>query len=132
MTLRDLRNNVSPAHSLEPAVRPTGTYTGTGVDLQGYHSALLLVHFGAYTHGTHTPTLEHSDDNPSYATVGAAELDGSLSAVSAGGGANSVQLVGYKGSKRYVRAVMTVASGATGAASAATIVRGTPVTMPTA
>ena len=130
MTVRDLKNNIDAAHSLEPAVRPTGTYNGTSVDLAGYHAALLLLYVGAYTNGTHTPTLEHSDDNVSFTTASAAELDGSFTPISSAGSANSVQRVGYRGSKRYVRAVMTVASGATGAASAALIVRGMPVTQP--
>ncbi len=124
MTLRDLTHLVDAAPSLDPAVRATGTYNGTGVDLMGYGSAALVVQFGAYTNGTHTPSLEHSDDNVSFAAVSAAELDGTLTAVSSAGGASTVQRVGYRGSKRYVRAVMVVAAGATGAASNALIVRG--------
>lgn len=130
MTIRDIKNNLTENHSLEPAVRPTGTYNGAGVDLQGYNAAMLVVYFGAYTNGTHTPSLEHSDDNAAFTAVGAAELEGSLTAVSSAGGANTVQVVGYKGSKRYVRGVMTVASGATGAASCGLIVRGEPAQMP--
>jgi len=124
MTTSDLRNVIDAAHSLEPAVRATGTYNGTGVDLQGANAAAVLVYFGAYTNGTHTPSLEHSDDNSSFAAVGASELDGSFTAVSSAGGANTLQRVGYRGSKRYVRAVMVVASGATGAASVAAILKG--------
>lgn len=124
MTTRDLRNMLDAAHSLEPAVRATGTLTGSGVDLLGYNAAAMLVYFGAYTNGTHTPSLEHSDDNVSFSAVSAAELEGSFAPVSSGAGVNSVQRVGYKGGKRYLRAVMTVASGATGAASSALILRG--------
>ena len=123
MTLRDIRNNVDELHSLEPAVRPTGTYNGAGVDLQNFHSAMMVVYFGAYTNGTHTPSFEHSDDNSSFAAIPAAELDGSFTAVASAAGANTVQRVGYRGSKRYVRAVMTVASGAAGAASCAMVLR---------
>jgi len=124
MTVRDLKNNIDAAHSLEPAVRPTGTYNGVGVDLAGYGAAMLLVHFGAYTNGTHTPGFEHSDDNASFSAITAADLEGSLSAVNSSGGVNTLQRVGYRGNKRYVRATMVVASGATGAASAASIIRG--------
>lgn len=124
MTIRDLKNTLDAAHTLEPMVRATGTANGAGVDLQGYNAAMAVVYFGAYTNGTHTPSLEHSDDNSSYSAVQAADLDGSFTAVSSSGGAYSVQRVGYRGAKRYLRAVMTVASGATGAASTALILRG--------
>ncbi len=123
MTIGDIKNNIDANHSLEPAVRPTGTYNGAGVDLQGANAAAVLVYFGAYTNGTHTPSLEHSDDNVSFSSA-AAELDGSFTAVSSAGGVNTLQRIGYRGSKRYLRVVMVVASGATGAASAATIIRG--------
>lgn len=123
MTTRDLKNKIDAVHSLEPAVRPTGSYNGAGVDLAGFHAAMVLVYFGAYTNGTHTPSLEHSDDNSSFSAVAAAELEGSLTAVGSSGGANTLQRVGYRGAKRYLRAVMTVSGGATGAASASVILR---------
>ena len=123
MTTRDIRNNTETLHSLEPAIRPTGTYNGVGADLRGISAAMVAVYFGAYTNGTHTPALEHSDDDVSYTAVPAADLDGSFTAVNSAGGANTVQRVGYRGAKRYIRAVMAVTSGATGAASAAFILR---------
>lgn len=130
MTIKDIRNNVDELHSLEPAVRPTGTYNGAGVDLQGFHSAMMVVYFGAYTNGTHTPSFEHSDDGTTFTAIAAADLDGSFTAVASGAGANTVQRVGYKGSRRYVRAVMAVTSGATGAASCAMILRAHPGSAP--
>lgn len=130
MTIRDIKNKLEAVHSLAPAVRPTGTANGAGVDLRGFSAAMAVVHFGAYTNGTHTPTLEHSDDDVSYATVSASDLDGSFTAVVDGTGANTIQRVGYRGAKRYLRAVITVASGATGAASAAQIIRGMPGSAP--
>lgn len=123
MTVKDIKNNIDIAHSLEPAVRATGTANGAAVDLQGYHAAALVVYFGAYTNGTHTPALEHSDDGTTFSATTASDLDGSFTAVASAGGANTLQRVGYRGSKRYLRAVMTVASGATGAASAAVVIR---------
>lgn len=123
MTTRDLVHMIEPAASLDPAVRATGTHNGTGVDMQGYNSACMVVQFGAYTNGTHTPSLEHSDDNSSFSAVSAAELDGAFTAINSSGAVGTVQKVGYRGSKRYLRAVMVVASGATGAASSATIAR---------
>jgi len=130
--MRDLNDQVDVALSLVPAARVNGTLNGTGVDLRGYDSAMLVVSFGAYTDGTHTPSLQHSDDNSSFATVTAAELTAAFTAVSSAGGANSVQRVGYLGSKRYVRAVLTVTGATTGALSDASVVRGTPRNAPLA
>lgn len=126
MTMRDLNDQVDVALSLVPAARVNGTFNGAGVDLRGYDSAMLVVSFGAYTDGSHTPSLQQSDDNSSFTTVAAAELSGSLTAVSSAGGANSVQRVGYLGSKRYVRAVLTVTGATTGALSDASVVRSAP------
>lgn len=129
MATHDLENKVSVAASLNPAAR-TASANGTAVDLQGFNSAMLVVQFGAYTDGTHTPNLEHSVDGVSYAACDANSLNGTLVAVSSGAGAGTVQKVGYTGGRRYVRAVMTVTGATTGALSAATIVRGHPAQAP--
>lgn len=129
MTTRDIKNNVDVASSLEPALRATGTSNGSGVDLQGYGSAMMVVHFGAYTNGTHTPSLEHSDDNTTFTAAAASDMDGSFTAVSSSA-SGTTQRVGYRGSKRYIRAVMTVASGATGCYSGALVVRGQAAQVP--
>ncbi|MDD3446192.1 MAG: hypothetical protein PHS60_12330 [Zavarzinia sp.] len=123
MTLRDLKTELAPAHSLAPALR-TSTATGAAVDLRGYDGAAVLVHVGAYTDGTHTPSLEASSDGVSYAAVTAGDLLGGFAAVAAGGDANSVQIVGYMGPARYLRAKMTVAGASTGAATGVTVLRG--------
>jgi hypothetical protein len=121
--MRDLHNNISAAISVAPAVR-TATVNGSGVDLQGYEAAEAIVHFGAYTDGTHTPKLQESDDNSTWSDVAAGDQLGSFSAVSSGGGANTIQAVGYKGAKRYIRVVLTLAGTTTGAGSEALVVRG--------
>lgn len=132
MTLRNLYRNAKPSLSLAPAARVTGTFNGTGVDLRGYDSALISVAFGAYTDGTHTPSVQHSTDNAMFTAVAASDLDGSLAAVSAAGSTNSVQCVGYVGANRYVRVVMTVAGATTGALSSALVVAGHPRSAPVA
>lgn len=131
MTLRNLYRNVKASTSLAPAARVTGTANGTGVDLRGYDAAMIVVAFGAYTDGTHTPSVQHSADNSSYTAVSASELDGALSPVSSAGGANSVQSVGYLGSQRYVRVVMTVSGASSGALSTAQVIAGEPRCAPT-
>jgi len=124
MTMRDLNDEVDVALSLSPAARVNGTFNGTSVDLRGYDSAMLVVNFGAYTDGTHTPSLQHSDDGSSFAAVAATDINGAFTAVSSAGGANSTQRVGYIGSKRYVRGVLVVSGATTGALSEACVVRG--------
>jgi hypothetical protein len=117
--MKDLKNNVTLASSLNPAAR-TATASGTGADIQGVESAIVLFSCGAITDGTHTPSIEHSDVLGSgYVAVPASDSIGSLVAMTA----NSVQQIGYIGMKRYVRAVITVAGATTGAVNSACVVR---------
>lgn len=126
MTIKTLSKNVTVSPSLNPAARVNGTTNGTGVDLRGYDSAMLCVAFGAYTDGTHTPSVQHSVDNSTFTTVSASDLEGAFAAVSSAAGQNAVQSVGYIGSNRYVRVVMTVTGATTGALSAAFVAAGSP------
>ena len=131
MTLKNFYRNVKVTPSVSPAARVNGTTNGTGVDLRGFDSAMIAVEFGAYTDGTHTPSVQHSADNSTFTTVSASDLDGAFTAVSSAGGANSVQAVGYIGALRYVRVVMTVTGATTGALSAAQVIAGHPRSVPT-
>ncbi len=124
MAIRDTATEALPAHSLAPAVRTNGTVNGSGVDLQGYEASFALVHFGAWTDGTHTPKLQESDDNSSFTDVAAGDQLGTFTAVASAPGANTIQKVAYRGAKRYIRVVMTTSGATTGAASGASIVRG--------
>lgn len=120
--LRDINARINPALTLSPAAR-TATANGSTVDTQGFGSAAFVVAFGAYTDGTHTPSAQHSDDGTTWTTCAATEIDGTFTAVSSAGGANTVQRVGYLAAKRYLRVVMTIAGATTGAATTALIVR---------
>ena len=119
--MRDLKNNLSEATSLAPAAR-TATANGTGVDLRGYDSAQVLFVVGAITDGTHTPKVQESDDDSTYTDVAAADQDGTLANIAA----NTNQVVGYKGTKRYLRAVSTVSGATTGGVYSAVVIRGNP------
>ncbi len=116
MVMRSFLRNILISPSLAPAAR-TSSATGSAVDLRGFDAAVVAGSFGAYTDGTHTPSLQHSVDGSTYTTVSASDLDGAFAAVSGSGGANSVQSVGYVGARRYVRVVMTVAGATSGAVS---------------
>lgn len=131
MTICDLASNVDVVQSLGPAAR-NASANGAAADLRGYDSAMIVVSFGTWTDGTHTPSVQHSVDGTTYTTVAASDLSATLNAVSSGAGSNTVQRVNYSGERRYVRVVMTVAGATTGAVSTAEIVRGNPRQAPLA
>ena len=120
--MQDLSNNVSPAVSLPAAVR-TAAANGTGVDLQGYEGALVLVDVGAegdtLSSSVHFEvSLEESDDNSTFTDVAQAGIvDGTISSGgiflnldgTTGGDPDStgcVFRVEYVGGKRYIRVVL--------------------------
>jgi hypothetical protein len=121
---RDLKTTLDVVQSLAPAARTNGTATGAAVDLQGFDGAVLEFSAGAWTDGTHTPALHESADGTTYAAVGTADQQGTLTALSGTAQQNAVQRVGYIGSKRYVKAMVVTASATTGALSAANVIRG--------
>ena len=120
--MRDLSNNLVIDNSLINAVK-TAAANGTGVDLQGYESALAVVSVGAEGDTLSSSiyfevSLEHSDDNSTYTDCVQADIvDGTIAA----GGiwlkldgttdgnpdtAGGQWQVGYVGGKRYVRLVL--------------------------
>jgi hypothetical protein len=127
MPLYDLRNNINILQTLAPATR-TATATGGSVDTGPFNSAVVEFSAGAITDGTHTPSVEVSDDNSIWTAVANADLQGELSALSA----NSVQRVGYVGGGRYIRGVVTVAGATSGGVSGANVILGHPATGPVA
>ena len=80
------------------------------------------------TDGTHTPSVEESDDDSTYTAVAAADLLGSLANLAS----NVGQSVGYRGGKRYIRARIAVSGATTGALDAALVIRGNAVQQPLA
>lgn len=134
MAIRDLLRNTFVSISLPPAARVNGTATGTTVDLRGYDGAMIAVSFGAYTDGTHTPSVLQSVDGVTFVPCGyGTDLDGAtnLTAVSSSAGANTVQQIGYIGSQRYLAVVMTTTGATTGAVSSASVIAGYPRSGPT-
>jgi hypothetical protein len=127
--LRDLRSQINAALSLNPAAR-TATANGSSVDLQGFGSAALFVLFGTWTDGTHTPSLQDSDDGTTFTNVATVDMDGAFTAVSSAGGNGTVQRVGYLGNRRFLRIVMTITGATTGAVSSAIVVRGAAAQQP--
>lgn len=116
--MKSLHPNLSRGVTLQPLIRPTATYNGTGVDIANYADVQVIVITGAITNGTHAYSLEHSTDNSTWAAVSASDMVGTL----ANGSDSTTQAVGYLGSRRYLRVVQTVTSGATGANTCALVV----------
>lgn len=122
--MRDISEVLSAAVSVAPAAARTTSTNGTGVDLRTYDAACVVFTPATITDGTHTPKLQESSASGSgYTDVAAGDLVGSLSALAS----NTVQTVGYRGGKRYIRAVITVTgSPSTGGIYSATVIRGRP------
>ena len=139
--MKDLSNNIAPAVSIINAVK-TAAANGTGVDLQGYESATVLVEVGAEGDTLSSSvyfevSLEHSDDDSTYTDVAQADIiDGTISSggifLKLDGTANGnpdtageIYRVGYVGGKRYVRVVLAkTGTHSNGTPLGAMIVRG--------
>jgi hypothetical protein len=131
---RSVYNHSRAMASLHPAAR-TATANGTGVDrLQGrvyYRSAMVMVHTGAITDGTHTISVEDSADNTTFAAVADEFLQGTEPALGSADD-NEVHEIGYTGSKRYLRVTATVSGATTGGIYAAAVLLGDPTKPPVA
>jgi photosystem II stability/assembly factor-like uncharacterized protein len=134
--MRQSLYNVARAKAtLAVALRTNGTVNGTTVDLHenkdAARSAMLIVHTGTITDGSHAITLQESDNGSSWATVAAADLQGSAPTVTSTDDDVLFEL-GYVGSKRYLRAVVVTSGATTGGTLGATIVRAFPRRTPIA
>lgn len=130
MTIRrDINKDVSVANTLLPNVR-TSTGSGTGVGLAGYRKAMFIAHIGTVTDGTFAFDPEESDDNSTWSNIAAGDMSGSFTNATSSAD-DTVQEVGYLGSKRYIRCNVTVTgSPSTGGAIGVTVVRGAALTLP--
>jgi len=125
MANQDLKNNISVATTLAPDAY-TANVTGNTVDLNGYESAAIVAVVGAITDGTHSLTVQESDDGSTWSDVDASQLQGSFADLAS----NTNQEVGYIGNKRYIRVNTTVAGATDGGKYAVVIVRGNPKVAP--
>jgi len=128
MAMKDLHNNVNAAISLTVAAR-TATTNGASVDLAGFNAAEVFVVTGTITDGTHTISLEESDDNTTFSTVAASNLLGSAPTITAPDD-DKVFRFGYVGGKRYVRVKTTVSGATSGGTYGAIVLRGYPIHAP--
>lgn len=130
--MRDIYGEVLVKASFKPALR-AATANGTAVDrVDGsnasmYQDALVVINSGVVTDGTHTITIEDSDDNSAWATVAAGFLEGDTPPALITTNDDTVYETRYIGGKRYLRVVTTVTgSPSTGGLYAAEVVLSNP------
>ena len=129
MTRRDLNKDVAVVSTLLPNVR-TSTTSGATVDLAGFREAMFIAHVGTITDGTFAFDPEESDDDSTWTNIAAGDLSGSFTNATSSAD-DTVQEVGYRGSKRYVRCNVTVSgSPSTGGAIGVTVVKAGARTLP--
>lgn len=127
--MRDLKSQIDSVQSLLPAARTNGTATGAAVDLQGFQGAVAEFVAGAWTDGSHTPTIFDSADGTTYAQAAAQDLQPGV-AVAGTAQQNANQRVGYLGSKRYIKPALITTGATTGAVVGANVLRGYPNNAP--
>jgi hypothetical protein len=137
--LRSMKSVVSVVSSILPNVVNNDTDgTGVGVDLRGYHSALVIFHVGASgdtLSGSVKLELrvqESAELATGYTDVAQADLEG-VQATTIDDAAEDevVHVFGYKGSKRYIRAFVDATGTHTnGTPCSAVVVRGLPTHAP--
>lgn len=122
MGYKDLFNNNIVTSSIDPDTYDA-TVNGASVDRKLSDSLLAIIVVGDWTDGTHTFSLEESDDDSTFTAVAAAQVQGTNPVVVDGAADdNQTYTMGYLGIKRYVRVISTVTgSPSTGAVYGATI-----------
>jgi|TARA_B100000085_G_scaffold34295_1_gene28172 hypothetical protein len=137
--MKDLANNISAAQSLAPAVRTSDT-NGTGVDLQGFESATIIVDTGAegVTFSGSVKIdfkLEESSDDSTYTAVtsatavtdGTVDSNGVFLTLDDNAETPQIASIGYVGGARYIRVVADfTGSHSTGTPVAASVIKGSP------
>ncbi|MEE8535429.1 MAG: hypothetical protein V3S45_05230 [Kiloniellales bacterium] len=138
MTMRDLHNNTAVVRAVRPQTITSSNIASSGIDLQGFNAAEIVVEFGDIDEMGGSPVgaakvdtqLEHSDDDVTYADVALADVIGPAS-VSAGivssvtTDADPVE-VGYIGEKRYIRVTLKPTGLTNGGPIAALVIKGHP------
>jgi hypothetical protein len=132
--MRDIGQALSSTPSILPAAaRTNGTVNGVNsLDLGGFDGAVVVVHTGVITDGSHAITVQESDTGTSgFADVAAADLvdddnDGAKlpAAITTGAGGSKTFEIGYVGKKRYIRAVITTSGATSGGFIDVVVVRG--------
>jgi hypothetical protein len=107
------RLNIKPAFLPAAAVTDNTVQTSQVCDLLGFDSVMLAMVTGTLSDAdaTFATTLEESDDNSTYTTVAAQDMNGTTTLASFDFSTdNACRKIGYHGTKRYIRAKVTPAN----------------------
>lgn len=128
--MRDLKSNIGAVHLLDAQDVAGVNASSSLLDLQGFSSAAVLVNVGALT-GVDADSflvikLQESDTTAAaaFSDVGAADLVGAFLKMDANTKDQVTQLVGYTGTKRYIRALLDFTAGTGGITAALVSVNG--------
>ena len=115
MATRDLVSNVLALLAIAPGAGLTGTVNGEAIDTLDYDSIKFDCVSGATADVT-SVTLEETDDDPTgsptWTAVAADDYAPNAGPIGATTATDTVQSIGYRGVKRYVRVVLEL-NGAT-------------------
>ena len=138
--MRDISNRTKSVATQVPAV-VTADANGTGVDLQGFESAMVVVNTGAEGDTLSGSVkfdfiLQESDDDSTYTAVtsstsvteGSVDSSGIFLTLDANGETPQISQIGYIGGKRYIRCKIDVTgSHSNGTPMGAVVVLGNPI-----
>lgn len=131
-----LYNEILARPALASALRTNGTVNGSAADkadpsggYDGFTTALLVVQAATITDGTHTVTIQDSDDGSTWAAADPATVQGAPVALTSAQ-SNTVAELGYTGPKRYVRASVTTSGATTGGTLGAVVILGGQTALP--
>jgi hypothetical protein len=105
------------------------TVNGAGVGLGAFDSAMVVIQAGTIADGTHTFEVQDSNDNSTFAAVASAYLEGAEPALT-DADSDTVTVIGYKGTKKYLRVSVTSATTTDGGTFGALVICGDPTRAP--
>ena len=137
--MRDISNRTVAVATQVPAV-VTADANGTGVDLKGFASAMVVVNTGAEGDTLSSSVkfdfiLEESDDDSTYTAVtsstsvteGSVDSSGIFLTLDANGETPQISQIGYIGGKRYIRCkIDATGSHSNGTPMGVVVVKGNP------
>lgn len=140
--MRDLYHNIAVVQLMAPVDIGANDKYSSIVDLQDFEQCDIIVNLGVCTGATGntyvTPVLQESDSltEADFSAVDSDDYLGGFSKVDDVAEDNTIQRVGYVGSKRYLRVLMDVTSTMTNVPVSITAIlagaRHNPPTAPTA
>jgi hypothetical protein len=111
------------------ALDADATVNGTGVGIGAFNSAMVVIHAGTIADGTHTFEVQDSNDNSTFAAVANAYLEGTEPVLD-DTDSDTVTVIGYKGTKKYLRVSVTSATTTDGGTFGALVICGDPTRSP--